>query len=221
MKNPCDPKPSRRLLDPIDRTSEVLFGLIMALSFTCAISAAEAGRDDVRTMMVGALGCNIAWGLIDAVIFLLSSLTERARGLATLRALGRAKDSQQACSIIAEALPPAVAGVLSEEDYGRLREKLGQLNDLPDVPRLRREDLLAAVGIFLLVFLATFPVVIPFIFIRDAMVALRVSNAVALGMLFLAGYSLGRYAEHRPLRMGLLMMCVGTVLVGITIALGG
>lgn len=220
-----DPAPgktsARRLLDPIDRISEVLFGLIMALSFTCSISAAEAGREDVRTMLIGALGCNIAWGLIDAIIFLLTSLTERAHGIATLRALRKATEPREARAIITDALPPIVAGVMAEDDFERLRRNLGQLSEPPARPRLGRNDFLAAAGIFLLVFLATFPVVIPFLFIKEATLALRVSNGVALVMLFLAGYSLGHYAHHRPLRMGLTMMLVGSVLVMITIALGG
>ena len=53
---------SKRVLDPIDRVSEVLFGLIMVLTFTGSLSVAEAGRDDVRAMLIGALGCNLAWG---------------------------------------------------------------------------------------------------------------------------------------------------------------
>jgi hypothetical protein len=52
---------TRRVLAPIDRVSEVLFGLIMVLTFTGSLSVAEAGRDDVRTMLIGALGCNLAW----------------------------------------------------------------------------------------------------------------------------------------------------------------
>jgi hypothetical protein len=32
-----------------------------ALTFTTTISLATAGREDVRTMLLGALGCNIAW----------------------------------------------------------------------------------------------------------------------------------------------------------------
>ena len=55
--------PSKRVLDPIDRVSEVLFGLIMVLTFTGSLSVAEAGRDDVRTMLIGAVGCNVAWGV--------------------------------------------------------------------------------------------------------------------------------------------------------------
>src|SRR4030095_1819511 len=50
-------KSSKRVLDPVERISEVLFGLIMVLTFTGSLSVAEAGRDDVRTMLICALGC--------------------------------------------------------------------------------------------------------------------------------------------------------------------
>ena len=66
-----------RVLDPIARVSEVLFGLIMALTFTGTLSAATAGREEIRTLLIGVIGCNIAWGLVDAVMFLMSALTER------------------------------------------------------------------------------------------------------------------------------------------------
>ena len=65
---------SRRVLEPIDRVSEVLFGLIMVLTFTGSLSVAEAGRDDVRTMLIGALGCNLAWR-----IYLHSHLTDQQK----------------------------------------------------------------------------------------------------------------------------------------------
>jgi hypothetical protein len=65
-------------LRPIDRVSEVLFGLIMVLTFTGSLSIAEAGREDVRTMLIGALGCNLAWGIIDAAFYLMSALAEKS-----------------------------------------------------------------------------------------------------------------------------------------------
>jgi len=76
---------SRRVLEPIERVAEVLFGLIMVLTFTGALSVAEAGRADVREMLIGALGCNLAWGLIDAVFYLMGVLADKGRRLATLR----------------------------------------------------------------------------------------------------------------------------------------
>src|SRR5215813_15667698 len=76
----AEPKIGKRLLNPVDRISEILFGLIMALTFTCTISVAEADRTEVRDMLIGAIGCNIAWGLVDAIMFILMGLTEKGRG---------------------------------------------------------------------------------------------------------------------------------------------
>src|SRR4051812_3611640 len=101
-------KSSNRVLDPIDRVAEVLFGLIMVLTFTGSLSVAEAGRDDVRAMLVGAIGCNIAWGIIDAVLYLMGNLAEKGRSLRTFRGVHQATDPGQAQQIIAGALPPLV-----------------------------------------------------------------------------------------------------------------
>ena len=91
----------------------------------------------------------------------------------------------------------------------------------PARPRLTKTDWLGALGIFLLSFLSTFPIVIPFLLIGDARFALRVSNAVAIAMLFLCGFFFGRYAGFQPAAMGVAMVAIGCALVGVAIALGG
>lgn len=212
---------SKRVLDPIDRVSEVLFGLIMVLTFTGSLSVAQAGRDEIRAMLVGALGCNLAWGIIDAVLYLMGCLAEKGRGLLTLRAVRKTSDPQRAQRIIADALPPVVAAVLQTAELEAMRRRLKELPEPPDRARLRKDDWLGALGVFLLVFLSTFPVVIPFIFMRSAVPALRVSNAVAIAMLFMAGYAFGRMTGRRPLSVGIAMVILGVILVGITMALGG
>ena len=73
----------------------------------------------------------------------------------------------------------------------------------------------------MLSFLSTFPIIIPFIFFSDARLALRVSNAVAIAMLFLCGFTFGHYAGFRPVAMGLSMVALGSAFVGVAIALGG
>ena len=95
---------------------------------------------------------------------------------------------------------------------------------LPEPPvhaHLQRDDWLGGVSVFLLVFLSTLPVVIPFVFMRDAVPALRVSNAIAIVMLFIAGYTYGRCVGRRPWATGISMVFLGGAFVGITIALGG
>src|ERR1700745_1844830 len=93
---------SKRVLEPIDRVSEILFGLIMVLTFTGSLSIAEAGRDDVRTMLIGALGCNLAWGIIDGILYLMGCLAEKGRGLLALRAARTSKDPGAAQGLIAD-----------------------------------------------------------------------------------------------------------------------
>src|SRR5271157_1378550 len=97
---------TKRLLDPMERVSEILFGLIMVLTFTCSFSVAGAGRREVREMLLGALGCNLAWGIIDAVFYLMSRLSEQGHGLLALRALRKTSDPAMAHRIIANELPP-------------------------------------------------------------------------------------------------------------------
>ena len=214
-------KSSRHPLEPMERISEVLFGLIMVLTYTCSFSVAGAGREEVRTMLVGALGCNLAWGLIDAVFYLMGSFSVLGQGILKIRALRQVASPAEAQRIIADALPPLLVSVLSSADLEHMRQKLNRVPNLPTRPRLRRDDWLGAVGVFLIVVLSTFPVVIPFALIREARLALRVSNGIAIVMLFLAGYAFGRHAGHRPLGMGLAMVILGVVLVAITISLGG
>ena len=90
-----------RVLEPIERISEVLFGLIMVLTFTGSLSAAESGQAEVRAMLVGALGCNLAWGLIDAIMYLMACLADRAADRRIVVAVQRAATDEQAGRVIA------------------------------------------------------------------------------------------------------------------------
>ena len=215
------PGAMKRALEPIDRVSEVLFGLIMVLTFTGSLSVYEAGREDVRTMLVGALGCNLAWGTIDAVFYLMGCLAEKGRNIATFRAVREAADPGQAQRLLAGALPPTVASVLEPKDLEEMRQRLLKLTKPPERAGLSWDDGRGALGVFLLVFLSTIPVVIPFLVMRNLVPALRVSNAIAVVLLFLAGYAFGRLTGRRPAWMGSAMVVLGSILVGITIALGG
>ena len=214
-------KSSKRVLDPIDRVAEILFGLIMVLTFTGSLSVAEAGREDVRTMLIGALGCNLAWGIIDAVLYLMGSMAERGRALLTFRAVRKATDPRQAHRLIADALPSVIASILEEPELETMRQRLTQLPAPPEHARLRRDDWLGAVGVLALVFLSTFPVAIPFLLMHDAGAALRVSNAIAVVLLFLLGYTFGRMTGRHPWVVGASMVVLGSALVAMTMALGG
>lgn len=211
----------RRVLEPAERIAEVLFGLIMVLTFTGSLSVAAAGRDDIRTMLIGALGCNFAWGIIDGVLYLMDSLAQKGAALRTYLGVRDANDSRHAQRLIADALPPLIASVLEPAELERLHERLQTLPDPPRRAGLSRADWRGAFGVFLLVFLSTFPVAVPFIFMKNATAAMRTSNAVAIGMLLVTGATYGRIVGRSPWLVGISMVALGAVLVTLTIALGG
>jgi hypothetical protein len=216
------PSPSKkRFLDPIDRILEVLFGLIMVLTFTLTLGAAEAGREDVRTMLIGALGCNIAWGIIDGLFYLMECLAERGGNVRTLHDLRNAKDPEAGRLVIADALPPLVAEHISDGELEALRSKLIQPGVIERPPYLTRDEFLSALAICGIVILTTLPVAVPFLIMSDAVPALRVSNAIAVTLMFIAGYSLGKISNLGRWKAGFAMVALGTVIVLITIALGG
>lgn len=205
----------------MERISETLFGLIMALTFICSLGVATADNIKIQTMLIGALGCNLAWGIVDGGLYLLARINERGGKILTLRAIRQAPDTETAQRAIAEALPSELASILLPEQVELLRQKLQRLPEPSGGPRLTRHDWIGALGLCLLSFVATFPVVIPFVFLSDAQFALRVSYAVAIAMLFCCGYAFGVHSGIKPWAAGLSMVAVGIALVGIAVALGG
>ena len=212
---------SRHVLDPVERVSEVLFGLIMVLGFTGSMSAATAGRADVREMLVGAVGCNLAWGIVDAVMYLIRTQVDRAKALSLLRAVRAAPDAASGQSLVAGHLSPTMRELVAPSGFEAIRGRILAQPEPPARAGLEGSDWLAALAIFLLVVLATFPVVLPFALMHDVGAAKNVSRAVALAMLFLAGFALGRYAGYGSWRAGFAMVVLGTVMVGVILALGG
>lgn len=215
------PAPTRRILDSSERIAEILFGLIMVLTFTGSLSVAEAGRDDVRTMLIGALGCNFAWGVIDGILYLMGRFAETGRALQSFRAVRRATDHSAARKMIASALPGPIAEVVTGQELDDIARRLKALPEPPARTQLTRRDWLGAGGVFLLVFFATFPVAVPFLFVPTTQTAMRISNAIAIAMLFVAGVLYGRLVGHKGWLAGTGMVLLGLTLVAITIALGG
>jgi len=212
------PRESASVLDPFERVSEVIFGVLMALTFTGSLSVATPGQD-VHTMLFAAFGCNLAWGLTDAVMYLIGILTERHRNATLLRRLRATADPAAARRLIAQALPAQFAQGAPDEMLEGIRARLFALPVV--APRLHREDYLGALGVFVLVVLSTFPVVVPFLFFQEIGHAMRVSNALSILTMFIGGTILGKYAGGSPWRYGLAMTAIGAVLVAIIIALGG
>ena len=208
-------------LDPPDRLSEVLFGLIMVLTFTGSISVSTAGSQDLEQLIWAALGCNFAWGLVDAIMGTMDTVIGRNYDFKQIRNIKSAKSQVDSREIIRDSISPLISDLLDDNEIDSLGEKIKKLPDPNIKHALTIKDLLIAFEIFLLVFLSTFPVALPFLLFNDVAVAMRVSNGVALVLMFAAGYALANYSGLRPFRTAITYTGIGIFLVALTMLLGG
>ena len=212
---------SNRVLEPIDRISEILFGLFMVLSFTGTLSVASAGPKEVREMLVAAIGCNIAWGFVDGVMYVLRNLVTRARQSRLWNMVLSADRPEAAHGLIADEIG-GLAPSLERAGLERTRQWIvAQPRDAAPDARVKGKDVTGGIGVFLLVFASTFPPVLPFVFFDNLHLAMRVSAALAIAMMFVCGYQWGRFAGLKPWRAGLVMVTLGVAVEAVIIALGG
>ncbi|MDI1322169.1 MAG: VIT1/CCC1 transporter family protein [Algoriphagus sp.] len=209
------------VLNPIDRISEVLFGLIMVLTFTSAISVSTSGKQEISELLWAALGCNLAWALVDVIMFLLNVLLERGHSLKALREIKQTKTDEESAEILKEEIQPLIHSLLTKEELLKLAARVKAIPSTDERMILTSRDYVAGFQIFILVFLCTFPIALPFAILEDVQVAIRTSNGIALLLLFIGGYKLAGYAGFRPLFTALIYTIIGVLLVGMTIALGG
>jgi len=214
-----------RYLDPASRLGEILFGLIMVLTITLAagVTLMKEGRAGVRELLAAAIGCNIAWGIIDAVMYLMNCMTVRAGKIRLVETVQRTPDSQAALKLIEEEVEPELQEFLDPQEARAFSESmlrhLGRARANKTI--ITKDDVYGAVACFWLVFVSCLPATIPFLIFSQPVTALRVSNLLLICLLFLAGKKWGHYAGVNGWAAGTVMVTIGLVLVAIAIALGG
>jgi VIT1/CCC1 family predicted Fe2+/Mn2+ transporter len=169
------------------------------------------------------VGCNLAWGIIDGVMYVMTCMFERARVVRLHEKILAVDDEPRAMELVAGELDERLAPI---SDH---RARLAFYGDIvrtvratePGRVRITREDVFGGIASFWLVFITALPAVIPFLIIDDPVRALRASNTLLIAMLFLVGYAWGKRVNDRPWAVGLSMTMFGVILVLVAIRLGG
>jgi hypothetical protein len=214
-----------RYVDPATSLGEILFGLIMTLTFTlgAGIIIEDEGREGARELLIAVIGCNIAWGVIDGALYLVGQLFDRGRMRRLGRAIRMAASPGAAVEVVAGELDEILAGVTSESDRRALYSRIAEnVRTAPVAPNpVTRRDWLGALVSCALVIVTSIPAAIPFLLLDDARLALRLSNAILLALLFVSGYFWARHTLGKPWIVGICFLLGGVALVVVAIALGG
>jgi len=211
-------------LAPGERLGELLFGLIMTLTFTIGAGVWIGTAEGASTSLLYAtVGCNVAWGIIDGALLVFGRIFDRGRLTRLGDAIAGAADEQRALDIVAGELDETLAPISSEERRVALyRDVVSHVRaSRRKPPSLTWADARAAVAVFCLVFFASLPAALPYLVIKDPWIALRASNALLIGILFWVGYRWASYTSFHPLKFGLTLTVLGIVLVLLAIPLGG
>lgn len=211
-------------LSPVDRVTEIFSGLVMVLTVTLLAGRdVAAGPEGVNTLLRAALGGNIAWGMIDGVVYLMTQRYERGRQARLLAAVRAATDDQAIRAALEEAVDPELVAPMNAEEASRAFSALHALAGrmaLPDL-RITRRDLIGALACFCLNIASALPAAVPFMLFDAPAFALHVSNGVLLVSLFVLGIVWAKLIGARPLPTAFGLLLVGAALVGMNIALGG
>jgi VIT1/CCC1 family predicted Fe2+/Mn2+ transporter len=213
----------RRYLDPAGRLGEILFGLIMALGVTGAVRLGVQEADN-RELFIGIFGCNLAWAIVDGVMYVLTALFERGRRTRLIREVLHAQSEEVALAHIGKELDgPLFLELTTPEERERLHRWILTIlrRENRTALRLERDDVLGGVAAGLVIVLATFPIVVPYLVMSNPRHAVTCSHVIALTLLFLLGARWGQLVGGSPIRIASGLTLLGMVLVLVTIALGG
>jgi hypothetical protein len=215
---------TQRHLDPASRLGEILFGLIMVLTVTLTASFTVAdGRKGVRQLLLAAIGSNVAWGIIDASMYIMNAIVVRRGKIRLVEAVQRASDPGAALVLVKDRVEPELQELLGPEKAEAFSKSvLTHIVGAQITERiLTKEDFYGALASFWLVFVSCLPAAIPFLVFSQPQVALRVSNFLLIAGLFYVGQKWADYAGKSRLAVGSGMVAVGLALVGVAIFLGG
>ncbi len=205
-------------------SSEPMFGVIMVVCFTSVLRAyPNLAEKVIGTVLLSALFCCIAWGLVDGIFYAWEAhyeLDKKKKLQARVRA---ASDPEKTRELVEDDLGDSIVDFMDEADkeqiYQIIEKKVHKV-DLGGVSI--KEDVTTVLIAFGLVVGSSIIVMLPFLLFSPVMTALKISNVTGIFLLFFMGF--WREEDKRAskkLITGGFTALVALIITVVTIVLGG
>lgn len=170
-------------LDPIDAVSTIFFSILFALLFTLTYGILiQRGVID-RTfatgygqeLFVSILVAVTAWGIVDGVVYLLTSVFARNERIRLLHTIQTSDDDEKAVWAVADELDFILEPITSDAQREELYQDILKHMQIatPQTQGLHREDLTGATATVLLSVAAVQPSLLPLLLLDDTAQASR------------------------------------------------
>ncbi|OPY31340.1 MAG: VIT family protein [Methanomassiliicoccales archaeon PtaU1.Bin124] len=210
-------------ISPSASLAELVYGTITALAVTNTLwLAIQQGPDADAVLIIAAMGANTAWGVADAMIYLLTISVENRRAYNLAKSV-RAMDDETAKLAIVDDLSGTVFHTMEDDDRDRwanaVHSKLMMTE--PHLQRIGKSDYIGAVSCFVLSLVAAVPVLMPHLFIEDVRTAVLAGNVVGLVMMTVLGYIWAGRMRTSRIRSSITMFLIGLTILTVVLLFGG
>jgi len=206
-------------------SSEPMFGVIMVVCFTSVLRAFPDASDQVvRTILISALFCCIAWGLVDGIFYAWEAHYELEKKKKLQAQAHKAQgDPKNARELVEDDLGDTIVDLMDEKDKEQIYQIIEKNVFGVDLGSVSiKEDILTVLIAFSLVVGSSIIVMLPFLWISPATAALKVSNIAGILLLFVMGF--WREEDTRftkKLITGGFTALVALIITLVTVYLGG
>ncbi len=205
-------------------SAEVMYAVIIAITFTSTLRGFENPIGNYYTIVYSALFCCMAWGIADGLFYSWERVYIARTENEIIEASKTVEKKEAAISLVREELNDTILRNIDDDSRKELYEKL--VNYLAGCGVKEKPsgwDIFNIVlGTFIVSTLAGLIIVIPFFLIDNLRLALDISNAFGIFLLFIIGFyrSRGR-SLFEKVRVGLGTALIGIIITIITTILGG
>lgn len=213
---------NKKLITPVDMVTELMAGIIMALTVSASLYTVADGRVSAHMIATATIGCNLAWAIFDGLFYVFNARASQSHKRQVIASLRAAPDAEEFARRLQAALQAPISLVRQCVNMSELRvwlahdEWQAQHNESS-----RSEDWLGGLAIEAVEVASAIPVILPLIVIADPRVAIRVAGVIAIVMMSLSGIQVARWNGQSIWLLGIGTPLIGVMLIAVCLILGG
>lgn len=207
-----------KYLSFVDRIGEAAFAVFMVIIINGYVALSDLNTGFLYIVVVN-LGACLSWGIIDGLIYAISSSMERNLSRKKLLQLKAAANKQETTEIVKRSLDGTFLSGFTDEAKNNIAKEIVTYAPEASVGEnrlLTKEEMrgwLSIVGIYLAV---GFLLALPFLILPDKLLAWILSNAAGVTWVSWYGVQLGKSAGKNRWILGGVMGLVSVVFLGLS-----